>query len=85
MKYSEKVKFCKQVNADPIYQEYSHGIRCHCYKDVHGVHFIEVIHLGYHSYLRSTKCNTWDEEYILEWIMYATLQLKEKLGLIAGE
>lgn len=81
MKYSDKIKFCRNVNSDPIYQEYSPGIRCNCYKDVHGLHFLEVMHLGCHLFLRSTKCNDWDEEHMLEWIMEATKQLKTNLGL----
>lgn len=81
MKYSEKIKFCRDVNRDPIYQVYSCGIRCNCFKDVHNIHFLEVSHLGYHAFLRSTKCNDWDEDYMLEWIMEATRQLKSNLCL----
>lgn len=81
MTYREKTKFCRSVNSDPIYQEYSKGIRCNCYQDVNHTHFLEVIYFGYHTYFKSAKCNDWEEDFMLEWIIESTRQLKLKLGL----
>lgn len=81
MTYREKIKFCKQVNTDPIYQEYSCGVRCCCFRDCHGAERLQVMHLGYHRHLDSSICNGWEEDYMLEWIMHATQAIKSELEL----
>lgn len=80
MKYSEKIKFCRECNSDPIYELYSDGVRCCVYKDVKGIERLQVMHLGYHLHLDSKPCNDWEEDYILEWIINATKQLKEMMN-----
>lgn len=81
MKYKDKINFCKSVNNDPIYQEYSFGVRCCCFRDTHGRERLQVMHLGCHKQLFSTICNLWEEDFMLEWIMHATQVLKDDLGL----
>lgn len=84
MEYRNKIQFCKDVNTDPIYQEYGCGMRCHCFKDVQGNEFLQVTHFPSQRFLRSTRCNHWEEDYALEWIMNATMHLKEVLGLFVN-
>lgn len=81
MKYKDKLKFCKSVNADPNYQEYACGIRCCCFRDIHDNEYLQVMCLGYHHYLNSPICNGWEEDYMLEWIMHATQKIKDDLDL----
>lgn len=81
MKYNQKIKFCKDINTNPIYETYSHGIICCCYKDSIGDERLQVMHLAFHSQLISKPCNDWAEDYMLEWIINATKELKDRLNL----
>ena len=81
MKYVDKIKLCRNINNCPIYQEFANGVRCNCYRDVHGNERLEVINFAFHGFLRSPVCNDWDEDYINEWIINATRDYKSMYGL----
>lgn len=81
MKYADKIRLCRDINRCPIYQEYSHGVRCNCYRDVHGNERLEVMNLSFHGFLRSPVCNDWEEDYIREWIINATREYNAKYDL----
>lgn len=81
MKKSSKLKKCREINTCPIYQEYSCGIRCCCFRDVSGNEYLQVMDLDSYHFLNSPRCNDWDEDYITEWVISATQALKDKLGI----
>lgn len=76
MSYADKIRLCRDINRCPIYQVFSKGVRCNCYRDVRGDEHLEVINFSFHGSLRSPVCNDWDEHYITEWIINSTREYK---------
>lgn len=81
MRYADKIRLCRDINSCPIYREFSKGVRCNCYRNVSGEERLEVLNFSFHGFLRSPVCNDWEEDYITEWIINATIELKSRYGL----